>query len=102
MLKVQCVINASISRYNIVVRSGIDGKSRLCMYLEAGTNNRAVSSFNSFLEGVKLHGLPEHCRTDKGSECVLIARLMVTLRGSNGHMTGRSVRNQRYTNRALK
>jgi hypothetical protein len=45
-----------------VVRGGIDGKSRTCVYLEAGTDNRADSNLRSFLGGVNRYGVPFRCR----------------------------------------
>ena len=69
------------------------------MYLEAGDNNLATSSLQSFFKGVQRYGtVPYRTRSDKGGENVLIARFMLMTRGTGrgSHLTGRSVNNQRY------
>ncbi|CAG7831034.1 unnamed protein product, partial [Allacma fusca] len=84
-------------RWKICVRGGIDGKSRLIVFLEADNNNRAVNNLGAFLSGVNSYGLPSRTRTDKGLENILIARYMLEQRGLNrgSHICGRSVHNQR-------
>lgn len=79
----------------MTIRSGIDGRSRLATFLEAGSDNKSISSLDSFMNGVRRYGVPSHTRTDKGGENVLIARFMLTARGLNAHFTGRSVHNHR-------
>ena len=81
----------------MVVHGGIDGFSRLVLYLTAATNNRAQTVLESFLSAVEQYGIPSRVRSDKGGENILVARFMVTSRGlnSNSHIAGRSVHNQR-------
>uniref|UniRef100_A0A8C4XD48 Integrase core domain-containing protein n=1 Tax=Erpetoichthys calabaricus TaxID=27687 RepID=A0A8C4XD48_ERPCA len=66
-----------------VVHGGIDGFSRLLVYLTLSANNRADTVLNSFLSA--------------DGENVRVAELMVQRRGvnRNSHITGRSVHNQR-------
>ena len=45
-------------RWRIVIHGGIDGYSRLPVYLQASTNNRADTVLNCFLSAVALYGLP--------------------------------------------
>lgn len=86
-------------RWKIVIHGGIDGYSRLIVYLKAVTNNRASTVLHSFLEGVDKYGLPSRVRSDKGGENVAISDYMLNhpFRGpGRGTMiTGRSVHNQR-------
>jgi hypothetical protein len=83
-------------RWKIVIHGGIDGYSRLVVFLKAATNNKAETAFTAFLEGVEEYGLPSRVRSDKGGENVLIADFMIQNRGSDrGSMiVGRSVHNQ--------
>lgn len=76
----------------------MDGFSRLIVYLNAATNNRATTVLESFLGAVQEYGLPSRVTSDKGGENVEVSRFMVSQRGLNrsSHITGRSVHNQRY------
>jgi len=80
----------------------MDGKSRTCVFLEAGLENSAASNLQSFLKAVEKYGIPFRCRSDKGGENVLVAEYMLQRRGTgrSSHICGRSVHNQRYANDA--
>ena len=86
-------------RWRIVVHGGIDGYSRLPVYLRASTNNRAETVLGSFLEAVQCHGLPSRVRCDKGGENVKVSEFMLNHPncgpGRRSCITGRSVHNQR-------
>ena len=86
-------------RWRIVVHGGIDGYSRLPVYLHASTDNKADTVLNCFQSAVQLHGLPSRVRCDKGGENVKVSQFMLShpLRGPgrNSCITGRSVHNQR-------
>lgn len=86
-----------VCRWRMVVHGGIDGYSRLIVYLTAATNNRAQTVLESFLSAVEQYGIPSRVRSDKGGENVQVARFMITSCGVNGnsHIAGRSVHNQR-------
>lgn len=82
-----------------MIHAGIDGYSRLLVFIRCSTNNRAETVLNLFLSGVSRYGLPCRVKTDKGGENVGIAQFMLNhhLRGPGrgSHITGRSVHNQR-------
>ena len=86
-------------RWRIVVHGGIDGYSRLPVFLKASTNNKAETVLGCFLEAVECHGLPSRVRCDKGGENVGIREFMLTHPnrgpGRRSCITGRSVHNQR-------
>ncbi len=85
--------------WKIVIHGGIDGYSRLIVYLKAANNNRATTVLSSFLEGVDTYGLPSRVRSDKGGENVGISEYMLNHPcrgpGRGSMITGRSVHNQR-------
>ena len=88
-----------LPRWRIVIHGGIDGYSRMIVFLQAATNNKASTVFQWFQSAVQTRGLPSRVRTDKGGENVEVAWFMLNhpLRGPNrgSHITGRSVHNQR-------
>ena len=82
-----------IQPYRVVIHGGIDGYSRLVVFLKASADNRASTVFRSFQEAVEQYNLPSRVRTDLGE----VARFMVHSRGVNrgSIITGTSVHNQR-------
>uniref|UniRef100_A0AAQ4RJX6 Integrase catalytic domain-containing protein n=1 Tax=Gasterosteus aculeatus aculeatus TaxID=481459 RepID=A0AAQ4RJX6_GASAC len=84
-------------RWRFVVHGGVDGFSRLVVYLTVAGNNRAHTVLQSFIAAVEQYGLPSRVRSDKGGENADVAEFMIRSRGTdrNSHITGRSVHNQR-------
>ena len=86
-----------IQPYRIVIHGGIDGFSRLVVFLKASTNNRASTVMEYFRGAVDQYNLPSRVRTDLGLENIEVARFMLQRRGLNrgSFITGTSVHNQR-------
>lgn len=80
-----------------VIHGGIDGYSRTVVFLNAATNNRAATMFETFIGSTHNYGVPSRVRCDHGGENVEVAQFMNTYRGHNrgSCITGRSVHNQR-------
>lgn len=89
--------NHKLIRWKFVVHGGIDGFSRLCVYLACATNNRAETVKGRFLSATAEFGWPSRVRSDHGMENVDVARQMIARRGTGrgSHITGSSVHNQR-------
>lgn len=55
-------------RRSIVIHGGIDGYSRLIVFLRASNNNCSCNVMNCFLNAVARYGVPSRVRTDHGGE----------------------------------
>ncbi len=64
-------------KWRIVIHGGIDGYSRLPIYMKASTNNRAETVLDSFLSAVHEYGLSSRFRSEKGGENVLVSQFML-------------------------
>jgi hypothetical protein len=89
--------NHKLFRWRFVVHGGIDGYSRLIVFMRCSMNNRANTVAESFIDAVQQFGWPSRTRSAYGKENVEVARFMVERRGlnSSSHICGPSVRNQR-------
>ena len=66
-----------------MVHGGIDGFSRLPVYLRVSTDNTSETVLNYFRAAVAAYGLPSHMTCDKGGENVKVSEYMLNqpLRG---------------------
>ena len=84
-------------RWRLVTHAGIDGYSRMIVFIHCSNNNKATTVYYHFLQAAREFGLPSRVRSDQGKENTLVVRHMLQKRGENhGSMiTGSSVHNQR-------
>ena len=89
-------ISCQYFRYNIVIHGGVDGYSRLPVYLQASSNNKAVTVLEAFKDACSKYGVPQRVRADKGGENVEVAKYMLWKMGTDrrSFIAGRSVHNQ--------
>lgn len=67
----------NICRWRIVVHGGVDGYSRLPVYLHASSNNQAATVLTLFTRAAEEYGLPSRVRCDKGGENYEVGRFML-------------------------
>ena len=81
------------------MHGGVDGYTRIPVFLKCGTNNRADTVLGLFEEAVSRYELPSRVRSDKGGENVLVSLYMLNHPacgpGRGSMITGKSVHNQR-------
>ena len=84
-------------RWRFVTHCGIDGYSRMLVYVKCSTNNRASTVYNQFCTAIRQYGLPSRVHCDQGGENVLVAHHMIHHRGAERRsvIAGSSVHNQR-------
>lgn len=84
-------------RWRFVVHAGIDGFSRLIVFMKVSTNNKAETVLDLFKEATASYGLPSRVRCDMGVENTLVCSYMEEKRGEGrgSAIRGRSVHNQR-------
>lgn len=86
-------------RWKLVIHGGIDGFSRLVVFLKVSTNNYSRTVLSAFTSAVEEFGIPSRIRIDRGGENVMVTRWMLEHphRGPDRHsvIAGRSVHNQR-------
>ena len=78
-----------------MIHGGIDGFSRLLVFLHASSNNKTCTVLKHFLTATSTYGLPSRVRVDHGGENNDICDLMELLQGRGSAIRGTSVHNQR-------
>lgn len=84
-------------RWKIVTHGGIDGKTRVVVYLRASNNNRAETVAKAFKSATEIYGWPSRVRADWGGENMQVKALMEEARGAGrgSFFAGASTHNQR-------
>ena len=87
------------NRWKLVVHGGVDGYTRIPVFLQCSANNKASTVLEAFLRGIDEYGLPSRVRCDKGGENTAVSEYMLShpMRGPGRGtvIVGKSVHNQR-------
>ncbi|XP_078379310.1 uncharacterized protein LOC144662391 [Oculina patagonica] len=91
--------NHKLIRWRIVIHGGIDGYSRMPVFLHASNNNKASTVLTLFKNAVSEYGLPSRVRCDKGGENYYVGSFMLNHPnrgpGRGSIIAGKSTHNQR-------
>ena len=83
----------------MVVHAGVDGFSRIPVYLHCSNNNRASTVLSLFKAAIGEWGLPSRVRCDQDGENTEVAQYMLSHprrgTGRGSVIVGKSVHNQR-------
>ena len=84
----------SLIRWRFVIHGGIDGFSRMIVYLQC----KAESVFDYFWKAARKYSVPSRVRSDKGWKNVMVCHFIVSQRGvgRGSHIAGPSTHNQRF------
>ena len=83
-------------RWSFVIHGGIDGFSRMIVYLGCSNNNCAATVLGNFQQAVGKYGVPSRVRSDFGAENNAVERFMQGIDDDGRRMLrGSSVHNQR-------
>ena len=87
----------SLVNWGFVIHGGIDGFSRLIIFLRCSSNNKKETMLQLYDDAINRCGCPSRVRTDKGGENVLVWDRIIELRGEDrgSYIAGSSVHNQR-------
>lgn len=86
--------NHKLIKYKMVIHGGIDGFTRMVVFMNVSDNNRAATVQSAFLHATEEFCWPIRVRTDYGGENQLIWQDMITKRGARSALVGSSVHNQ--------
>ena len=89
--------NHKLIKWKFVIHGGIDGYTRMIVYLKCNNNNCARTVLQNFMQATTAYFVPSRVRCDYGGENIEVAKFMLTTRGFNrgSILTGSSVHNQR-------
>ena len=88
--------NHKLIRWRFVIHGGVDGFSRMIVFIQCSTNNAAPTVAKLFEDAICQYGLPEKVRTDLGGENTDVWRLMSDTHNSpSAVITGSSTHNER-------
>lgn len=69
-------------RWKMVIHGGIDGFSRMVVFMRAADNNRAATVLSAFTEATTTYGIPSRVRADYGKENWDVKTMMEGYRGA--------------------
>ena len=89
--------NHKLVRWQLVIHGGIEGYSRVVVFLKCASNNQGETVLETFMEACESFRVPIRIRTDHGTENGVVERAMPEIKGAetNPVLTGQLVHNQR-------
>jgi hypothetical protein len=86
-------LNLKLKEFGMYITGGIDGKSRLIVFMDVSDNNRQENVLRGFHRACCEYGAQKRVRTDKGGENrAMLRRQLMIRRTADCVFTGRSDR----------
>ncbi|CAG2184516.1 uncharacterized protein [Mytilus edulis] len=86
--------NHKLIKWKMVIHGGIDGFTRLVVFMNISNNNKATTVHRGFIAATEQFNWPIRLRTDFGGENELIWQAILDKRGPRSALVGSSVHNQ--------
>ena len=89
--------NHKLVRLRLVIHGGMDGYSRVVVFLKCTSNNQSETVLENFMEACERFRVPSHICTDHGTKNVAVAKAILEIKGAETNLvlTWRSLHSQR-------
>ena len=78
--------NHKLVRLRLVIHGGMDGYSRVVVFLKCTSNNQSETVLENFMEACERVRVPSHICTDHGTKNVAVAKAILEIKGAETNL----------------